>query len=246
MMKIVKVNDYEELSDQAFAYLVDNIKEKDEPVVGLATGSTPEGMYQRLIQKYQNKEMSFKNVTTFNLDEYVGLHKTNEQSYYYYMYDKLFNHIDIKSENIYLPNGMATDLEQECTNFEKVLKEKGPIHVQVLGMGVNGHIGFNEPGTPFTSRTQIVQLGESTRKSNSRFFNSVDEVPTRAITMGIGTIMESEKVVLLVSGENKADALARLVDGEVAEDAPASILQHHADATIIADAAALSKVQTAY
>lgn len=246
MMKIVRVKDYEELSDRAFSYLVENLKDKDQPVLGLATGSTPEGMYQRLIQKYENKELSFKNVTTFNLDEYVGLHKTNEQSYYYYMYDKLFNHVDIKNENIHLPNGMATDLNKECTEFEKAIKEKGPIDVQVLGIGVNGHIGFNEPGTSFTSRTQIVQLGESTRKSNSRFFDSIDDVPTRAITMGIGTIMDCEKIVLLVSGENKADALARLVDGEVAEDSPASILQHHADATIIADDAALSKVQTKY
>lgn len=242
-MKIVRVKDYDTLSDQACSYLVDRLKEEEHPVLGLATGSTPEGMYQRLIKKYQNKELSFANVTTFNLDEYVGLHKSNDQSYHYYMYEKLFSHIDIKRENIHIPDGTASDLELECVAFEKAIKEKGPIHVQVLGIGVNGHIGFNEPGTPFTSRTQIVKLTEITRQSNARFFNTFNEVPEKAITMGIGTIMESEQILLLVSGQNKADALARIIDGEVAEDSPASILQQHPDAIIIADEDALSKVQ---
>lgn len=242
-MKIIKVKNYQQLSEKACAMLMEVLTTKKNPVLGLATGSTPEGMYKCLIQKYKNKEVSFQNVTTFNLDEYIGLHKDNDQSYNYYMFDKFFNHIDINEENIYIPDGMAADLEQECTRFEKLIEEKGPIDFQVLGIGVNGHIGFNEPGTPFTSRTQIVELTEETRRSNARFFNSVDEVPTKAITMGIGTIMESKKVVLLVSGKNKADALARIIDGEVAEESPASILKQHPDATIVADEDALSKVQ---
>jgi len=242
-MRIIKVKDYEEMSEKACSYLVENLQSKKYPVLGLATGSTPEGMYQKLIEKNKNKEISFENVTTFNLDEYVGLHKNNDQSYYFYMHDKLFNHIDIKEENIHLPNGNTENLEKECNEYEAAIKKKGPVDVQVLGIGVNGHIGFNEPGTPFTSRTHIVTLDESTRKANARFFNSMDEVPTKAITMGIESIMESEKIVLLVSGENKSDALARLIEGDVAEDSPASILQKHDQATIIADEKALSKVQ---
>ncbi|WP_085991635.1 glucosamine-6-phosphate deaminase [Oceanobacillus senegalensis] len=243
-MNLIKVKDYEEMSNRACEYLVKKIHELDNPVLGLATGSTPEGLYKRLIEKYNSDEVSFKGVTTFNLDEYVGLSKEDPQSYHYYMMDKFFNHIgDISSENIHLPNGTAEDLEQECKDYEVLIRKAGHVDIQVLGIGKNGHIGFNEPGTPFTSRTHVVELDESTRQANSRFFDSMDDVPKQAISMGIETIMESKEIILLVSGEGKAEALARLLetDAETTEDFPASVLRKHNHVTIIADEASRLK-----
>ncbi|GIO26443.1 glucosamine-6-phosphate deaminase [Ornithinibacillus bavariensis] len=241
-MNIISVKDYQEMSKKASEIVVKTVKELEKPVLGLATGSTPEGLYQCLIENNKDKQVSFQNVTTFNLDEYVGLAANDPNSYRYFMDEKLFNHIDISKENTFVPNGVAAKLEEECASYEELIRSHGSIDLQILGIGLNGHIGFNEPGTPFTSRTHIVELDESTRSANARFFASMDEVPTQAITTGIETIMESKKIVLLVSGENKADAIARLVNGEVSEDFPASILQKHQDVTIIADEAALSKL----
>ncbi|MFZ3576894.1 glucosamine-6-phosphate deaminase [Virgibacillus sp. DJP39] len=241
-MKLVKVKNYDQMSEQACDIVLDRINNLKKPVLGLATGSTPEGLYKQLINKYTNKETSFNNVTTFNLDEYIGLSHSHPNSYYTYMNEHLFNYIDIDSKNVNIPNGNVSDILKECSDYEKVISEHGSIDVQLLGLGSNGHIGFNEPGTPFSSRTHIVQLSESTRQANARFFESVDEVPTKAITMGIRTIMESNEIVVLVSGLKKSMALANLINGEVSEEFPASILQKHKNVTIIADEPALSKL----
>ena len=234
-MKVIKVKDNEQLSLQAMERILEVINSYEKPVLGLATGSTPERTYELLVEKFKNKEVSFKNTTTFNLDEYVGLSPTNEFSYSYYMNHYLFNHVDIKDENIFIPNGLAKDLEEECEKFEQTIKERGPIDLHILGVGLNGHIGFNEPGTPFTSRTHVAKLEESTRQANSRFFTSIEEVPKLALTMGIGTIMEAKEIILLIQGEHKAEILQKIVHGEVTEDVPASVLQLHPNATLITD-----------
>ena len=241
MLKVIQVKDYDDMSEKACEMLTDRLKSLENPVLGLATGSTPEGLYQRIIEKYEQKEISFQNAMTFNLDEYVGLAKEDPNSYYYYMNEKLFKHIDIPKERIHLPNGTAADLEKECNDYEQLIHAQNHIDLQLLGLGVNGHIGFNEPGTPFSSRTSVVDLVESTINANSRFFDSIEDVPTQAISMGIKTIMESQEIILLASGESKAEAIARLINGEVSEDFPASILKNHKRVTVIADEAALAK-----
>ncbi|WP_010532108.1 glucosamine-6-phosphate deaminase [Lentibacillus jeotgali] len=241
-MDIIRVKDYVEMSERACEIMRNQIKQFDSSVLGLATGSTPEGLYHQLIGEYKKGNMSFANVTTFNLDEYVGLATDDPNSYRYYMNEKLFSHIDLPDEQTYLPNGVADDLEKECRDYEALIKGAGYIDLQVLGLGLNGHIGFNEPGTPVDSRTHVVDLDESTREANARFFNSPDDVPKKALTMGIGSIMESKRIVLLVSGEKKADAVKQLVRGEITEEFPASILQQHDNATLIADEEALSKL----
>lgn len=241
-MNILKVKNYDEMSEQACSILVDQIKNVAQSVIGLATGSTPEGLYQKLIEKYNHENVSFKQTTTFNLDEYIGLAKTNPNSYHYYMKDHLFRHIDMDMESVFVPNGEADDLEKACRNYDELIHSKGNVDLQILGLGLNGHIGFNEPETSFTSGTHVVNLAESTRQANARFFPSLEDVPTKAITMGIETIMESKKIIVLVSGEKKAGALARFVNGEINESFPASILQVHNNVTIVADKAALSKL----
>src|SRR5690625_2705881 len=234
-MKIVTCKDNEELSDRAAEIIMNKISERPTAVLGLATGSTPVKTYENLIQAYKDGKVSFKNVTTFNLDEYVGLSPNHPNSYTYFMNEQLFDHIDIDKKNTYIPNGLADNSEEESTNFEKQIAKKGPIDLQVLGLGLNGHIGFNEPGTPFNQRTHVVELDAVTRESNARFFDSIDEVPTHAVSMGIGTIMDAKEIILLVHGEQKADILKQVVHGEVSEDVPASILQTHPNVTVITD-----------
>jgi glucosamine-6-phosphate deaminase len=241
-MEFITVKNYQEMSDQACTIMIDKINQIEQPVLGLATGSTPEGLYQNLIEKYNQGQVSFKHVTTFNLDEYVGLDREDVNSYYRYMKEKLFNHIDIAMERVHLPNGTAHDLEAECQHYEKQIQQAGKIDLQILGMGINGHIGFNEPGTSFHSSTHIVDLAPSTREANSRFFPSIDDVPTQALTMGIETIMESKEVLLLVSGKQKAEAIARLAEGEISEDFPASILRNHPNVTVIVDEGAMARL----
>lgn len=241
MLKIIKVKDYDEMSEKAYELMVDRLNGLKNPVFGLATGSTPEGLYQRIVEKYKQEEISFQDVTTFNLDEYVGLAKEDPNSYYYFMNEKLFKHIDIPHDRIHIPNGTADELEVECRDYEQLILDQNHVDMQLLGLGVNGHIGFNEPGTPFASRTNIVDLDDSTLQANARYFASIDEVPTKAISMGIKTIMESQEIMLLASGEKKADAVARLINGEVSEDFPASILKNHKRVTVIVDEAALAK-----
>ncbi|WP_339226593.1 glucosamine-6-phosphate deaminase [Oceanobacillus sp. FSL K6-2867] len=239
-MNVIKVKNYDEMSEKAAEFIVDRIHTIENPVLGLATGSTPEGLYQRIIKKYEQNEVSFKDVTTFNLDEYVGLEKNDPNSYYYFMNEKLFRHVDIEMDRVRVPNGVAEDLENECREHERAIEQAGGVDVQVLGIGGNGHIGFNEPGTPFSSKTHVVDLDQSTIQANARFFKSIDEVPTQAVSMGIETIMNSKEILLLVSGEAKADAMAKLLNGEVSEDFPASILKQHDNVTVIVDEAALT------
>lgn len=241
-MKIIAVKNYEEMSSTACNLLVEKINQIDYPVLGLATGSTPEGLYQLLIEKFNNNEVSFKNIKSFNLDEYVGLKRDNPNSYYYYMNNNFFRLIDISDRNINIPNGLAENLQKECVEYEKKIKQVNNIDIQILGIGLNGHIGFNEPGTPFSSVTRVVDLNDTTIKSNSRFFKSIDEVPRQAISMGIKTIMQSKEAILLVSGKNKSEILSKFIKEEPTEDLPASILKNHKNLTLIADEDALSKV----
>jgi glucosamine-6-phosphate deaminase len=242
-MKIIQVKDYQEMSEKACEIIVERMQELEKPVLGLATGSTPEGMYECLIKENHEGKVSFKNTTTFNLDEYVGIADEDPNSYHYFMHDKFLDHVDIKEENSHLPSGLAKDMEKECKDYEQMIRDAGGIDLQVLGIGVNGHIGFNEPGTPFTKETHVVELTDSTREANSRYFSSKDEVPTHAVTMGPETIMQSKEILLLISGENKADAVAKLLEGDVTEQVPVSILQKHNHVTLIADEAALSKAK---
>ncbi|MFD2761216.1 glucosamine-6-phosphate deaminase [Lentibacillus juripiscarius] len=241
-MEIIRTSNYDAMSKQACDLIIETVQQLERPVLGLATGSTPEGLYQQLMERHENGDVSFKDVKTFNLDEYVGLASDDPNSYRYYMNNKLFHHIDLSDDQAFLPKGDVSDLEQECQDYEAMIRKAGQVDLQVLGLGLNGHIGFNEPGTSFDSRTHVVDLDESTRKANARFFESMDDVPKKAITMGIETIMESRKIVLLVSGEKKADAVRQLVNGEVTEEFPASVLQKHENVVLIADEGALSKL----
>ena len=238
-MKLVKVSTYEEMSNEASEILIDVIKENDKPVIGLATGSTPEGTYKALIEKLNSSDVNQNDITTFNLDEYVGLDKDHEQSYSYYMHENFFNHVSIPEENIHLLNGKAEDAETEVTAYEAAIDQAG-LDVQLLGIGRNGHIAFNEPGTSFDSVTHIVDLTPETIEDNSRFFDDLKDVPNKAFTMGLSSIMKAEKIVILISGENKK-ALAELLSGEVSENNPASVLNNHKDVTIIADTAAIGE-----
>lgn len=226
--------------DEVVASLfIDTINNKPNCVLGLATGSSPVGIYKNLVKAYQEKKVSFKDVTTFNLDEYIGLEETHHQSYRYFMNDNLFNHIDIDKNKTHVPNG--TNYEYDVENYDKEIEANGGIDLQILGIGSNGHIAFNEPGTPFDSLTHVVDLKESTIKDNSRFFNSIDEVPKKSITMGLTSIIRAKKIVIIITGENKKEVLARLLTGKISEDLPASILHNHPDVTIYADYKAMGK-----
>ncbi|WP_332697753.1 glucosamine-6-phosphate deaminase [Halalkalibacter lacteus] len=237
-MNLVKVKNHEEMSEQACRIVLDKVSSLPSPVLGLATGSTPERLYELLIDQYNRKAVSFAHTTTFNLDEYVGLDKTHSNSYRYYMENQFFKKIDIQKSHTYVPNGTGDDLEQECLHYEKLITDAGGIDLQILGLGLNGHIGFNEPGTSFSTKTHVVDLEFTTRKANARFFRSAKEVPHQAITMGIETILQSKQILLLVSGKQKAEALQRLFYGDATEEFPASVLKNHSNVTIIADEAA--------
>ena len=233
-MEVIIKNNYEEISKLAADYLINTVKAKNDAILGLPTGSTPIGMYQEVINRYKDN-ISFQNVRTFNLDEYVGLDKSNLNSYRYFMDENLFSHIDIKEENIHIPNGVATDIEKECINYENLLKTTGQMDIMYLGIGHNGHIGFNEPDEFFEPYTHIVKLTEDTIESNKRFFDNIESVPQTAITMGIKTIMSAKKIILLASGESKAEAISKTVKGKITPRVPASILQLHNDVTLIID-----------
>lgn len=240
-MDIITTPSYEAMSAAAANYVIDLVKEKPYSVLGLATGGTPTKMYELLIEDHQAHHTSYKDVISFNLDEYAGLEQNHPNSYYSYMNQTLFRHLDIIKQHTFIPNGTAESLEKECARYNQLLLDNGPIDLQILGLGENGHIGFNEPGTFFESETHIVRLTESTRQANARFFGSMDEVPTHAVTMGIKSIMNAKEILLLVSGENKKNALERLLDGPVSEDFPASILKRHPKVKIIADKSAYSR-----
>lgn len=233
-MKIVVTEDYKQMSKAAFDIVCTLVKDNPSAVLGLATGSTPLGLYAELVRDHAENGTSYRSVRAVNLDEYIGLPSGHPQSYAYFMREHLFSHLDILPENTYIENGMAEDEEGECLRYNKLLSVL-PRDVQVLGIGSNGHIAFNEPGTPFSWETHVVTLAESTRKDNSRLFHTLEEVPTRAFSMGPKNIMDAKKVLLLASGANKAKAVFGLVKGEVTEALPASILQRHADCVLVCD-----------
>lgn len=240
-MKVQIVDNYQEMSKTVADIIAEIVIKNESPVLGLATGSTPLGVYDLLAQFCKDKKLSFKHVRTVNLDEYVGLGRQDEQSYVYFMHDNLFDKIDLPQENSFIPNGLAENLLQECQRYHSLLLSC-PQDVQILGLGSNGHIGFNEPNTPFDSTTHLVNLASSTIKDNSRFFEDLSQVPTQAITMGISEIMRAKKIVLLASGSNKADAVFKMVRGEVSESCPASVLQLHPDCTVVVDKLAAAKL----
>lgn len=236
-MKVIITENYEEMSAKAAEILISVVKNNPNAVLGLATGSSPIGTYKNMIADHKANSTSYKNVHTVNLDEYVSLNAEHDQSYAYFMRTNLFDHVDIALKNTNLPCGVASDLQKECDRYNKLLDELKP-DVQVLGLGSNGHIGFNEPGTPFSSVTHLVDLTENTIKDNSRLFASIDEVPRQALSMGIKNIMQAKSILMVVSGKNKAEAVKGMVKGEITPNLPASVLQLHPDVTIICDKAA--------
>lgn len=240
-MKIIITENYDDLSKEAFKVMKEVLSSKENPVLGLATGSSPCGLYKEMIKDHKENGTSYKKVTTFNLDEYIGLEQTHEQTYYTFMHENLFNYVDISEENVHLPVGSSSDSAQACENYETALSSV-QLDVQLLGIGGNGHIGFNEPGTPFNSTTHIVDLKKETREDNARFFESIEDVPTQAITMGIASILKAKKILLVASGASKADAVYAMVHGEITENCPASALQKHDDVVVILDKAAASKL----
>jgi len=236
-MKVIKVKNYDEMSEEALKIMLGVVKENPNAVLGLATGSTPLGLYAKMAQDHRENGTSYANCRAVNLDEYVGLDASSDQSYVYFMRENLFKNIDIKLENTHIENGTAADKEAECARYNALLSELRQ-DIQLLGIGSNGHIAFNEPGTAFDSVTHIVDLAESTIKDNSRLFNSIDEVPRQAFTMGLSNIMNAKKVLILANGEGKANAVRELVKGEAREEVPATVLQSHPDCTLICDEAA--------
>jgi len=241
-MKIYCTEDYRQMSRQAANIISAHVILKPNCVLGLATGSTPIGMYQQLIEWYKKGDLDFSQVKSVNLDEYVGLAPTHDQSYRYFMQTNLFDHVNIDVANTNVPNGLAADPEEECRRYNEVIRNLGGIDVQVLGMGHNGHIGFNEPGEAFELETHVVDLQESTIQANSRFFASKDEVPRQAMTMGIKSIMQARQILVVVSGEDKADIVKKAFTGPVVPQVPASILQMHPNVLLVGDKAALSKL----
>ena len=241
-MQIYRAKDYEDMSRKAANIIASQVVLKPDCVLGLATGSTPIGAYKNLVEKYEQGDLDFSQVTTVNLDEYKGLPRENDQSYYYFMHDNLFDHVNVKPENTHLPDGTKEDSDEECARYEELIRTLGGQDLQLVGLGHNGHIGFNEPDAIFEKATHCVDLQESTIEANKRFFASADDVPKQAYTMGIGTIMQAKKILVVVSGEDKADTVAKAFFGPVTPEVPASILQFHKDVILVADEAALSKV----
>jgi len=241
-MKVYVCENYEAMSRKAASIIASHVTLKPDCVLGLATGSTPIGMYQELVKAYEKGELDFSQVKSVNLDEYVGLEPTHDQSYRYFMQDNLFNHVNIDVANTNVPNGLAEDTAAECERYDQVMEDLGGVDIQVLGMGHNGHIGFNEPADHFPLGTHIVDLQESTIQANARFFASADEVPKQALTMGIRSIMRARQILVVVNGEGKADIVKAAFTGPVTPMVPASILQLHPNVVLVGDKAALSKL----
>ena len=239
-MRVYKAVDYYDLSRKAANIISAQIIMKPDAVLGMATGSSPIGTYKQLVEWYKKGDLDFSEIKTINLDEYKGIGPENEQSYHFYMRTNLFDHVNIKPENTFIPNGLEEDGEKECARYDEVINSCGGIDLQLLGIGCNGHIGFNEPGTSFGKTTHQVALSESTIEANSRFFSSIDEVPKYAYSMGIKNIMQAKNILLIASGINKAEALQKAFFGPITPAVPASILQLHNNVTIVADEDALS------
>jgi glucosamine-6-phosphate deaminase len=234
-MLVEVIDTYELMSQRAAEIVAEQVHRKPTSVIGFATGSTPKRLYELLIQEHDERGLDFSKVTTFNLDEYVGLPPKHDQSYHYYMWENLFNHIDVNPSNVNIPHGMADDIDHFCAWYEEQIKAAGGIDLQILGIGANGHLAFNEPGSSLGSRTRIKTLTEKTVKDNARFFDDPDMVPEYAITMGIGTIMEADRLLLVASGERKAQAIRNTLEGPVTAMCPATIVQLHQHSHIIID-----------
>ena len=232
-MKFIKTDSYEKMSHIAANIIFAQVINKPDSVLGLATGSSPVGTYKALIALCKNGDLSFAVVTSINLDEYAGLDGENDQSYRYFMNKNLFESVDINLENTFVPNGRAADLEAECKAYDERIAAYGGIDLQLLGIGLDGHIGFNEPDSCFTKETHLVELDESTIKANARFFESEADVPKKAVTMGMGGIMSAKKVLLIANGANKKEILEKALYGPISPDIPASILQLQPDVTVI-------------
>lgn len=242
-MEIYILKDEVEGGKKAAEIVKDLINEKNDAVLGLATGSTPIEMYKALIKMYEDGEVSFKNVKSVNLDEYVGLSGDHEQSYRYFMDENLFDHVDIDKNNTYVPDGLSDDLFNFVREYEILISKLGGQDCQILGVGQNGHIGFNEPNTELELRTHVEDLSESTIQANKRFFKSADDVPKQAISMGIGSIFQAKKIILLAFGESKADAIKSLQSSKISTQIPVTLLKLHPNVTVIVDEAAASKLR---
>lgn len=241
-MKIISTDSYYQMSRMAANLISAQVIMKPDCVLGLATGSTPVGTYEQLIRWYQKGDLDFSSVTTINLDEYKGLSPDNDQSYRYFMNQHFFQFINIKPENTYVPDGLIADSQKACSDYNRIITKCGGIDLQLLGLGLNGHIGFNEPGAAFEKETHCVDLSESTIRANSRFFDSMELVPKQAYTMGIKTIMQAKKIVVIVNGAAKAQIVRDAFFGPITPKVPASVLQLHNDVTLIGDAEALSLI----
>lgn len=241
-MRIYKGKDYADMSRKAANIISAQVIMKPDCVLGLATGSTPIGLYRQLVAWYEKGDLDFSEVRTVNLDEYKGLSRENDQSYYYFMHHNLFDHVNLPAENSHLPNGMEPDSDRECRRYSELIRSMGGVDLQLLGIGHNGHIGFNEPGDAFDNDVHCVDLTQSTIEANKRFFASADDVPKQAYTMGIKTIMQAKKILIVASGEDKADIVRDAFFGPITPKVPASVLQLHNDVTLVADEAALSKI----
>lgn len=239
-MKIIKTKDYEHMSRVTANLLSAQVIMKPDCVLGLATGSTPIGAYKQLVQWFQKGDLDFSEVTSVNLDEYKGLSPENDQSYRYFMNHNLFDHINIRKDHTFVPNGLEPNAEKACDDYNKIIHDLGGIDLQLLGLGNNGHIGFNEPSSSFEKETHCVDLTQSTIDANARFFSSLSEVPRQAYTMGIQTIMQAKKIVVAVSGQGKASIVKEAFFGPITPQVPASVLQLHSDVTVVGDEAALS------
>jgi glucosamine-6-phosphate deaminase len=244
-VEVIIVSDYEEMSARAAQIAIAELRKKPDMVLGLATGGTPEGLYARLIDAHKNDGLDFDRVVTYNLDEYVGLGPDHEQSYRYFMNDKLFNHINVKPENTHVPDGLAEPLLAHCAAYDQMIRDAGGIDLQVLGIGRDGHIAFNEPGTSLGSPTHVTALTRETIEDNARYFTSQDEVPRFAVTMGIASILGARKCLMLASGANKAEAVRATIEGPVTSQITASALQMHPDTVCIVDEAAAAQLERA-
>lgn len=241
-MRIVRATDYLDMSRKAANIISAQVIIKPESVLGLATGSSPVGIYNQLVEWYNKGDLDFRNITTVNLDEYVGLSGENPQSYRYFMNQHLFNRVNISLEKTYVPNGLELDAHKACIKYDTILNNTGRVDLQLLGLGLDGHIGFNEPNKEFSTTTHCVELFPSTIQANAKFFDSPGEVPTKAYTMGMKSIMSAQRILLIVSGISKGEILKRALTGPITPEVPGSILQLHTDVTVIADEEALSRM----
>ena len=242
-MKVIITENYNDMSRKAADIIKNLLIKKNDAVLGLATGSTPIGVYKYLIEMNKDHVIDFSKVKTVNLDEYIGIGPDDSQSYRYFMNTNFFNHINIDKNNTYVPNGLAKNLEEEGRRYDKVIADLGGIDLQILGIGNNGHIAFNEPNRKLTAGTHVTPLTESTIKANSRFFDCIDDVPKTALTMGLGQIMKARKIILVASGKSKADAISRLLHGKITTECPATMLQMHNDVTVIIDKVIAEKLK---